>query len=302
MEIKFVFIILHYNEKTLLDTYECIDSIEFNIESKDNYRIIIIENGSKDNSLIRLKERYMNNKLIDIVSSSENLGFAKGNNLGCRKAIELYHPDFLIVINNDTIIKQSDFLEIIEERYRINKFHMLGPAIYDRHGENQNPIGSLITDIREIEEKIISSQKSLERLEKIKKSRYLQIKNYIKSKIYSQVFMKKKSKNDFYLKNEIKNVGLHGAAIIFSKDYYKMYNDIFFPGTFLYLEEDILRYRVLNDKLISLYYPKAEIFHKEDKSTNAINNKKIDQYIFKEKNIIKSLQTYKNLILQDNKK
>lgn len=293
------FIILHYNQNAIKDTIECVESIKNNIYFKEKYKIIIVENGSKDNSIKLLRNKFGKDSSVDIVISKDNLGFARGNNLGCKRAIDYYRPDFLIVINNDTVINQRDFLEKIKERYNKEKFHVLGPCIYDRNKSNQNPMKDLIIDVERIDEELNKSKKKLAELNRIRNSSFLMIKSNISKFIYSKFTRKKLDVIDNSIKEEIKNIGLHGAALIFSKDYYKNYRKIFFEGTFLYLEEDILFYRILKDNLVSVYYPELEIFHKEDKSTEASINKPIEQYIFKEKNIINSLEVYKNLILSE---
>lgn len=293
------FIILHYNQNTINDTIECVESIKNNIDFKDNYKIIIVENGSKDNSAKLLRDRFEKDSSVDIVISKDNLGFARGNNLGCKRAVDCYRPEFLIVINNDTVINQGDFLEKIRERYNKEKFHVLGPCIYDKNKNNQNPMKSLITNLERIDKELNKSKKKLAELNRIRNSSFLMIKSNISKFIYSKFNTKKLDVIDKNIKKEVKNIGLHGAALIFSKDYYEDYREIFFEGTFLYLEEDILFYRILKDNLVSVYYPEVEIFHKEDKSTQASINKPIDQYIFKEKNIIKSLEAYRSLILNE---
>ena len=54
----------------------------------------------------------------DIILLQENMGFAKANNMGCKYAKEKYHPSFLCVINNDTVITQEDFIERINQIYK----------------------------------------------------------------------------------------------------------------------------------------------------------------------------------------
>lgn len=293
------FIILHYNQNTIKDTIECVESIKNNIDFKDKYKIIIVENGSKDNSAKLIRDIFEKDSSVDIVISKDNLGFARGNNLGCKRAIDYYRPEFLIVINNDTVINQGDFIEKIRERYNKEKFHVLGPCIYDKNKNNQNPMKNLITNLERIDKELNKSKIKLAELNRIRSNSFLMIKSNISKFIYSKINNKRLVVENNIVKKEIKNIGLHGAALIFSKDYYENYTEIFFEGTFLYLEEDILFYRILKDNLVSVYYPQVEIFHKEDKSTQASINKPIDQYIFKEKNIIKSLEAYRSLILNE---
>ena len=118
--------------------------------------------------------------------------------------------------------------------------------------------------MEQINNALVLSEKKLKELNRISNSKLLRGKAMFNTKVYSILSnfrTKDKCKeNNVANKSEIKNVGLHGSAIIFSKDYYKKYEHVFFPGTFLYLEEDILFYRVLQDKLISVYYPKTYIF------------------------------------------
>lgn len=46
---KFSFVILHYLQKSVEDTIECIESILNNIDYND-YNIVVVDNGSKDRS------------------------------------------------------------------------------------------------------------------------------------------------------------------------------------------------------------------------------------------------------------
>ena len=71
---KFAFVILHY--LTIDDTIACIDSIINNIEY-DKYTIVVVDNGSENNTGKLLKNKYSGSKKIRILLNVENLGFAK---------------------------------------------------------------------------------------------------------------------------------------------------------------------------------------------------------------------------------
>ena len=86
------------------------------------------------------------------------------------------------------------------------------------------------------------------------------------------------------------NVALHGCFLIFSKRYYKKYKDIFFNETFLYHEEEFIYQRIVKDKLISIYDPKLKVFHKEGASLNSTIKEEYPKLIFKNKEILKSLE------------
>ena len=85
-------IIPNYNGGDLL--YNCIDSIYKNISIKD-FEIIVVDNGSTDNSINRVKSNFQN---VGIISSNSNLGYSGGCNLGATHASGKY----LLFLNNDT--------------------------------------------------------------------------------------------------------------------------------------------------------------------------------------------------------
>lgn len=308
-QIKSVFVVLHYNAKAFTDTIECVESIHESFSHRDDYRIVVVENGSGDDSATLLIERWKEYELIDVVISTENLGFAKGNNLGCHHAINQYEPKFLIVINNDTIIKQIDFLDKLYLRYEKEHFDVLGPYIYDRNFLPQNPQLDLKITLDEVEKSISENIAFLNKIDnntyQIKKNMKQRCKKLIQLTPSIEKILRKISKKETIEKAEIryemKNVGLHGSALIFTDNYYRNYPQIFYPKTFMFVEEDILYYRILNDGLISVYYPELEIYHKEDRSTDVTLTSTDEQIKFKLKNIIDSLEVFKELIINSRK-
>ncbi|MBR1414174.1 MAG: glycosyltransferase family 2 protein [Bacilli bacterium] len=272
------FIILHY--KNLKDTIECIDSIKKINYNKDKISIIVVDNGTLDNEGKEQLSNYTN----DLIALEENVGFAKANNIGCKYAINKYNPDFLCVINNDTIIKQSNFIKIINEAYEKYEFDILGPKIICPAGSGSvNPYKPLKN-----RQEVIDKLNYQKRLLKIYQNKLLRL----ILNIYLNIKKKIKKVNipvngD---KEEI-NCALHGCAIIFSKKYYKKYQDVFYNETFLYHEEDFLYHRIVKDELKSLYLPKLEIEHKEGASLDlTFNGDKYSKLIFRTKEIIISLE------------
>jgi GT2 family glycosyltransferase len=82
-------IIVNYNGAEFLD--ECIESISN--QTYTNWEMIILDNNSKDNS-IELIKKY---PFVKLIESTENLGFAKGNNV----AINHSNGEYIALINND---------------------------------------------------------------------------------------------------------------------------------------------------------------------------------------------------------
>lgn len=272
------FVILHY--KNLNDTLECIKSIKKLPEHK---KIIVVDNHTLSNDEKTTLECQVN----DLIVLNENMGFAKANNLGCQLAIEKYNPQFLIVINNDTIITQKEFLKIVKDDFAKYNFAILGPKIITNNGDSTNPFPVYKT-LEEINSKI----KYYNKLIKFYNNPFLSnvLETYVK--------LKRKIKGYSYPKNgtkKEKNVALHGCALIFSPNYFNNNKDIFDPRTFLFHEEEFLYQRMLKQKFITIYDPKLEIFHKEGKSlANVYNKSERLKKKFRCEEIVKSLNILKS--------
>ena len=98
-------------------TSNCIDSL--NKSNYKNFKIILVDNEYSEKSLIELKNKY--NELI-VFKEKNNLGFAGGNNIGIRYALENDY-DYIMLLNNDTEVTQNFILPLVE---RIEKDHFLG--------------------------------------------------------------------------------------------------------------------------------------------------------------------------------
>ena len=101
-------IVLNWNDKEL--SGKCLSSIEK--VSYPNYKVLIVDNSSEDGSVDFFKENFSQ---YDILALESNLKYAGGNNA----AVEYLKPkeeDFLVFINNDTIVS-SDFLDHLIEPF-----------------------------------------------------------------------------------------------------------------------------------------------------------------------------------------
>ncbi|MBF0496317.1 MAG: glycosyltransferase family 2 protein [Deltaproteobacteria bacterium] len=84
-------IILNWNGRRHLET--CLDSV-FG-QSYQEFQVILVDNGSIDESVPYVKERFPQVRLLEL---PENAGFARGCNLGLAAA----DGDYLALLNNDT--------------------------------------------------------------------------------------------------------------------------------------------------------------------------------------------------------
>jgi GT2 family glycosyltransferase len=110
-------IVLSWNSKALLQT--CLTSLKQKT-SYGNYQVIVVDNGSVDDSVEWLKKNY---PWVDIVALDKNYGFSIGNNRGIAYALKKNNPEYVLLLNNDTEIIQSDWLSkmvvVIESQKKI---------------------------------------------------------------------------------------------------------------------------------------------------------------------------------------
>lgn len=108
MKIKVSIIIVNYNTFDL--TKKCIDSI-YRYETKLNFEVILVDNASSDGSVAKFEKIIKNYKNFYFIKSHKNLGFAKGNNLGIKKA----KGEYIFLLNSDAqLIKKDSIFQMIE--------------------------------------------------------------------------------------------------------------------------------------------------------------------------------------------
>lgn len=104
-----VVVVLNWNGAA--DTLECLASLQ--LSSYGSFRVLVVDNGSTDDSVQRLRGAYPDLWLLE---TGSNLGFAGGNNVGIRAALAA-GSDVVLLLNNDTTVA-SDWLEAFAEAAR----------------------------------------------------------------------------------------------------------------------------------------------------------------------------------------
>ena len=286
---KYVFVVLHY--WTLDDTVECVESILKNI-TYDNYHIVVVDNGSPNKTGKTLFEKYNAHPKITIILNEKNLGFARGNNVGFEFAKRKLNADFIALINNDTIIQQSDFIQKTIEEFRRSNFHILGPDIISlKDGGHQNPSPVTLQNYEELKG-IIKHYKIKLFLNYLFVDKFLE---ELKKKIIKKPFVKQTIVKSGTWEKRAEGVKLHGSAIIFSRLYIDRYDGLN-PDTFMHNEEAILYFIVKRDGLKTVYSPEIKIFHKEDSSTNSITKSGLKKRRFYYSNYVKSAKVLLKLM------
>ena len=91
-------IIVNWNNKKILQ--DCLESI-YNAQANYSYEIIVVDNCSEDGSVALIKNDFHD---IILIENNKNFGFAKANN----QAIKIAKTDYILLLNNDTIMTQND--------------------------------------------------------------------------------------------------------------------------------------------------------------------------------------------------
>ena len=152
------------------DTLECLESL-YQI-NYPNYNILVIDNGSKDDSIEKIREYCKGNlpiksdflrsrpkksvKLFEyskkrfndlehglnsfeqlpssekllLIKNNKNYGFAEGNNIGINFVLDHLNSDYILLLNNDTVVDENFLKELVEVGESGNKIGCVGPKVY----------------------------------------------------------------------------------------------------------------------------------------------------------------------------
>ncbi|AEH25443.1 glycosyltransferase family 2 protein [Pyrococcus yayanosii] len=152
------------------DTIECLESV-YRI-TYPNYDVIVVDNGSKDNSIQKIKEyaegkikvhskffdynpnnkpirvfevseddakkgkfnrplyeKFDVNRRMILIKNRDNYGFAGGNNVGIKFALSVLNPDYVMLLNNDTVVDKKFLDELVKVAESDKKIGIAGPLI-----------------------------------------------------------------------------------------------------------------------------------------------------------------------------
>lgn len=107
-----------------IDTIDCMKSLK-NLNYPE-YEVVVVDNASTDGSQDLFKKEYFS---INLIENKENLGFAEGNNVGIRYALQK-SADYILLLNNDTIVHEDLLTELIKTAESDSNIGIVGPKIY----------------------------------------------------------------------------------------------------------------------------------------------------------------------------
>ncbi|QSZ27972.1 glycosyltransferase [Aceticella autotrophica] len=118
-------IILTHNQ--LEYTKLCIESIRKYTDVP--YEIIVVDNGSTDGTVDYLEKQ----NDITLIKNSENLGFAKG----CNQGIAVSKGEFIVLLNNDTIVTKNWLKNMIDFINTHEDAGIVGPVTNNISGDQK---------------------------------------------------------------------------------------------------------------------------------------------------------------------
>jgi len=228
-------IIVNYNTEELLR--QCVDSIVTCTQDID-YEIIVVDNGSKDNSLQMLHSTYPQ---VITIENGANLGFGVANNIGARRA----KGDYLFILNSDTIFLNnalSYFTKFMREYILDGSIGAVGALMVNQKREavlSFSDFPSVSAEINYVADRLKGRKRSLDEYN---------------SKAQGTPFTE---------------VGfVIGADLFVPRDVFEKLNG-FDPDFFVYYEEIDLQKRMERAALRRVVIPEPLIIHLEGGSTKA---------------------------------
>lgn len=115
-------VILNWN--TFAVTRDCLMSLDQ--VDYPNRATLLVDNGSSDGSPDKLAAQFAE---VTIIRNNSNLGFAAGNNVGIRCALQR-GTDYVLLLNNDTVVSPSFLSSMVAVAERDPRIGVLSPLIY----------------------------------------------------------------------------------------------------------------------------------------------------------------------------
>lgn len=277
----FAFVILHYGSADV--TQRAVNSV-FSLRNDGvQIKAIVVDNASPNDTGSLVQSRNAANPDFVYLKSDENLGFAKGNNVGFKYAKNELKADYIVLMNNDAVVESHDFCKMVAEDFANSEFAVLGPRIRTPDGRCQNPLRT----------------KMLKGFRLLLTRTYVLL-DYVATLLFASMLV------DFALRlvrgneqqsfdNPMDNVELHGSFLIFSPLYIQKFDGLD-DRTFLYCEEEFLFARCVANGLKSRYNPEIKVLHNEVETSGASVLKKRKKRLFRLKNCWKSLKLYADMI------
>lgn len=214
---------------------------------KAEHRVVVVDNGSGAATEDKLRADLSG--FADIIPARENLGFAKGNNLGAEYAIK-QGADYILFVNNDIVFTDPDMADRLAAKLaELPEAGMIGPKVVGLDGRLQSPSPLLPFSRRHLLP-------------------------YWGKLVYSKETLRRKMLSDY---SQTAPEGfcdyVSGCCFLVPVSAFTDAG-MFDPATFLYGEEMILSARMKAIGRRVYYYPAVSVLHEHGATTRRLYEKK----------------------------
>ncbi len=112
----------------------CIESL-YRYTDPSNFELIVVDNASEDGTRAYLEKLQCLLSNLQVVFNARNEGFAKANNIGIMRS----RGDYLVLVNNDTIVTPGWLTRLIGYLEREPNIGMVGPVTNSAGNEQMIP-------------------------------------------------------------------------------------------------------------------------------------------------------------------
>ena len=117
-----VFIIV-LNWNGIAHTLECLESLSR--LTYPDYEIILVDNGSVDDSVETVRRRF---PWVLLIENEQNLGYTGGNNIGMQHALK-QGADYVWLLNNDTVVEPDVLGKLVFEAEACPEAGLISPVV-----------------------------------------------------------------------------------------------------------------------------------------------------------------------------
>ena len=117
-------IILNWNGAE--DTLECLGSLKK--VTYPDFEVVVVDNGSEGDDVKTLRQSFED--YARIIGNDRNYGFAEGNNIGIRYALNAFDPAYVLLLNNDMVVAPDFLSQLVRVAEGEDKVGIVGPKVY----------------------------------------------------------------------------------------------------------------------------------------------------------------------------
>jgi GT2 family glycosyltransferase len=143
-------VIVNFN--TRADLLRCLDVLHERPPITP-YEILVVDNGSTDGSPAAVRARWPR---VTVIEAGGNLGYARANNLGIRKA----SGELILLLNPDTLPRGAAIDRLVAILYAKPHVGVVGPRLVDAEARPELSFGRMISPFAEFRQKLIGRMRA----------------------------------------------------------------------------------------------------------------------------------------------